>query len=70
MSAGGTEVEQTLACLATLSCAAQAGGEGRVARLNPLTPLPGVPERWGLLVNISVNTLRAPCVGLSTENPG
>ena len=29
MSAGGTEVEQTLACLATLFCAAQTGGEGR-----------------------------------------
>ena len=28
MSAGGTEVEQTLACLATLFCAAQGWGEG------------------------------------------
>ena len=31
MSAGGTEVEQALACLATLFCEAQAGADRRDA---------------------------------------
>ncbi len=41
MSAGGTEVEQTLACLATLFVAGQTGGRGAslVWTPSPLSPV-------------------------------